>query len=117
MKIYVGNLSRETTEDDLRKVFEAFGQVRSVNIVRDGTTAESQGFGFVTMPSATEAQTAIQKLRGKDLNGQNITVEKGRMQTNLATSRRRRGGPIGGGHGGRGQRGGPARHGRRRRRY
>lgn len=59
MNICVENLSDETTEDDLRYAFAAFGQVRFVNIVRDGVAGESRVFGFVGMPSTNEAQTAI----------------------------------------------------------
>ena len=81
MNIYVANLSRETTEDDLRQAFEVFGQVRSVNIVRDGVTGESRGFGFVGMPIRNEAQTAISEMNGKDLKGHTIKVEEGRRKT------------------------------------
>ncbi|MCK4602840.1 MAG: RNA-binding protein, partial [Phycisphaerae bacterium] len=54
MNIYVGNLSRETTEDDLRQAFEAFGQVESASVIKDRFTGESRGFGFVEMPDKTE---------------------------------------------------------------
>jgi RNA recognition motif-containing protein len=91
MNIYVGNLSRETTEDDLRQVFSAFGQVRSINIVRDSVSGESRGFGFVTMPSKNEAQTAISEMNGKDLNGQNIKAEESRTKTTFHIGRGRRG--------------------------
>ncbi|MHC4657967.1 MAG: RNA recognition motif domain-containing protein [Planctomycetota bacterium] len=105
MNIYVGNLSLETTEDDLRQAFAAFGQVRSVNIVRDRDGGESRGFGFVTMPSKSEAQTAIDEMNGKDLKGQAIKTEEGRMKTNLAAGGRKRPG-FGGHRGGGGRRGG-----------
>jgi RNA recognition motif-containing protein len=98
MRIYVGNLSSKTTENDLRKAFEAFGQVRFVNIIRDSTTDESQGYGFVTMPLAKEAQAAIENLRGKDLNGQEISVQRARIQTQLQVRRPRRGRPESRGH-------------------
>lgn len=91
MNIFVGNLSHETTEEDLRQAFAAFGQVRSVNIVRHKVTGESRGFGFVTMPIKNEAQTAINEMNGKDLKGQAIRVEEGRMKTNLPISRGRQG--------------------------
>jgi cold-inducible RNA-binding protein len=106
MNIYVGNLSLETTEDDLRQAFAAFGQVRFVNIVRDGVTGESRGFGFVAMPTKIEAQTAINEMNGSDFKGQVIKVEQGRMRTNLSGGRRRpgRSGGTGGG-GGRGRTG------------
>ena len=66
MNIYVGNLSRDVTEDDLRQAFEAFGQVESANIIKDRFSSESRGFGFVQMPSKNEAQSAIAGLNGKE---------------------------------------------------
>ena len=95
MNIYVGNLSRETTEDDLRQAFEAFGQVESVNIIKDRFSGESRGFGFVEMPSKDEAQTAIEEMNGKDLHERALNVNEARPKA-----------PRGGG-GGRG-RGGAA---------
>jgi RNA recognition motif-containing protein len=90
MNIYVGNLSGDTTEDDLRRAFEAFGQVRSVNIVRDKVSGESRGFGFVGMPTENEARAAISQMNGKDLNGQTIKVEEGRVKTNYHPPMERR---------------------------
>ena len=78
MNIYVGNMSHETTEDDLRQTFEAFGQVISVKILRNRATGESNGIGFVGMPVSDEAQTAISELNGKNLNGNAIKVEEGK---------------------------------------
>ena len=110
MNIYVGNLSSETTEDDLRQAFEAFGQVISVKIVRGRATGESAGFGFVGMPISDEGQTAISEMNGKDLKGQSIKVEEGRMKTNhRGGGRGGRGGFGGGGRGGRGGFGGGGR--------
>ncbi len=86
MNIYVGNLSHEATEDDLRQAFEAFGQVISVKIVRSRSTGESAGFGFVGMPVSEEGQTAISEMNGKDLKGQSIKVEEGRTKTNYRAS-------------------------------
>ncbi len=105
MNIYVGNLSHETTEDDLRQAFEAFGQVISVKIVRGRATGESVGFGFVGMPISDEGQTAISEMNGKDLKGQSIKVEEGRMKANYRTSRGRQGGSDRG-RGGGGRQGG-----------
>jgi RNA recognition motif-containing protein len=105
MKIYVGNLSHETTEDDLREAFEAFGQVISVKIVRSRSTGESARFGFVGMPISDEGQTAISEMNGKDLKGQSIKVEEGRMKTNYQTSSGREDGSDRG-RGGDGKRGG-----------
>ena len=78
MNIYVGNLSPETTEDDLRQAFEAFGQVISVKILKDRVTGESNGFGFVGMPVSDEGQTAISELKDKNLKGNAIKVEEGK---------------------------------------
>jgi len=102
MNIYVGNLSRETTEDDLRQAFEAFGQVESANIIKDRFTGESRGFGFVDMPSKSEAQSAIADMNGKDLKGRTINVNEARPRT----EGRRGGGGRSGGFGGGGRRGG-----------
>jgi len=81
MNIYVGNLSSETTEDNLRQAFEAFGQVISVKILRDRVTGKSNGIGFVGMPVSEEGQTAISKLNGKNLKGHAIKVEEGKRKT------------------------------------
>ena len=81
MNIYVGNLSRETTEGDLRQAFEAFGQVTSVNIIKDKFSNESRGFGFVEMPSRDEAQAAIVGLTDKELKGQTLNVSEARPRT------------------------------------
>ena len=105
MNIYVGNLSQDVTEDDLRQAFEAFGQVESVNVVKDRFSGESRGFGFVEMPSKDEAQKAIDEMNGTDLKGRTLNVNEARPKTNR-----------GGGRGGYG--GGPSRgSGGGRRRY
>ena len=92
MNIYVGNLASETSEDTLNRAFTAFGQVKSVSVVRDGATGESRGFGFVKMDVEEEAQTAIREMDGKELDGQVIKVEKGRAKTNVVRNRGRQGG-------------------------
>ena len=102
MNIYVGNLARQTTEDDLRKAFEGFGQVESVNIIMDKFSGESRGFGFVEMPSKDEAQKAIEEMNGKDLMGRAVNVNEARPKTNRRDSRG--GGGRGGFSGGRGGR-------------
>ena len=99
MNIYVGNLSNQATEDDLRQAFEAFGQVESVNIIKDRFSGESRGFGFVEMPSKSEAQKAIEEMNGKDLMGRAVNVNEARPKTNRRDSR-------GGGGGGGSRRGG-----------
>ncbi len=76
MNIYVGNLSHQTTEDDLRQAFEAFGQVESVNIIKDRFSGESRGFGFVEIASKQEAQKAIEEMNGKDLMGRAVMSMK-----------------------------------------
>ena len=100
MNIYVGNLSNQTTEDDLRQAFEAFGQVESVNIIKDRFSGESRGFGFVEIPSKQEAQKAIEEMNGKDLMGRAVNVNEARPKTD------RGGGRGGGGRGGGGRGGG-----------
>jgi RNA recognition motif-containing protein len=109
MNIYVGNLSRETTEDDLRQAFEAFGQINSVNIIKDRFSGESRGFGFVEMPSKQEAQKAIEEMNGKDLIGRAVNVNEARPKTNRRDGGGGRGGFGGGRGGGRGGCGGGGR--------
>ena len=94
VNIYVGNLSRDVTEEDLREAFGAFGQVASVNIIKDKFSGEPRGFGFVEMPEKAEAQAAIAGLNGKDLKGQTLNVNEARPRTE---GRRDRGGRGGGG--------------------
>ena len=98
MNIYVGNLSFEVSEDDLRKAFEAYGEVSSANVVKDKYSGQPRGFGFVEMPNKTEAQTAIENLNGKDLLGRQINVNEARPRAD-------RGGRPGGQGGGRGRSG------------
>ncbi len=100
MNIYVGNLSSETTEDELRQAFEAFGQVESVNLIKDRFTGESRGFGFVEMPSKDEAQKAIDEMNGTDLKGRTLNVNEARPKADRGGGR----GGYGGGRGGGGKR-------------
>jgi len=81
MSIYVGNLSREVTEDDLKEAFGAFGEIASVSLIKDKFSGESRGFGFVEMPSKDEAQSAIDGLNGTDLKGQSLNVNEARPRT------------------------------------
>ncbi len=108
MNIYVGNLAREVTEDDLREAFEAHGQVSTATIIKDKFSGESRGFGFVEMPSKNEAQTAITEMNEKDLKGRTINVNEARPKTDRGGGGggRRGGGGGGGGGGGFGGRGG-----------
>lgn len=105
MNIYVGNLARETTEEQLRQAFEAFGQVSSVAIIKDKYSGESRGFGFVEMPSAAEAQAAIAGLNGKELGGRALNVNEAKPREDRGgRGGGGRGGSRGGGYGGRGGR-------------
>jgi RNA recognition motif-containing protein len=98
MNIYVGNLSRDVTDEELRKEFEAFGKVESVNVIKDKYSGQSRGFGFVEMAAKTEGQAAITGLKGKVLQGRTIDVSEARPRTE--------GGGRGGGRGGFGGGGG-----------
>ena len=95
MNIYVGNLSYEVTEEDLKQAFEGFGQVESVNIIKDRYSGESRGFGFAEMPDKAEAESAIEGLNGKELKGRTLNVNEARPR-----SEGRRGGGGGGRQGG-----------------
>lgn len=77
-KLYVGNLSFETTENDLQDAFAVFGTVAEANLMIDRSTNRSRGFGFVTMSSDTEAQSAIEGMNGRDLRGRALTVNLAR---------------------------------------
>ena len=81
MNIYVGNLSYETTEEDLRLDFEQFGAVESVNILKDKFSGQSKGFGFVEMPSKAEGQSAIDGLNGEDKMGRTLKVNEARSRS------------------------------------
>ncbi len=98
MNLYVGNLAREVTEDDLRQAFEAFGQVTSANVIKDRFSGEPRGFGFVEMPGKAEATAAMEGLNGKDLKGRSIIVNEARPREEKPRG--------GGGRGGRGGFGG-----------
>lgn len=87
MNIYVGNLPLTAKEDDLREVFEEFGQVTSVKIITDKYTGDSRGFGFVEMPDYSEANSAISELDGKELKGKNLKVNKARPRRDDRSSR------------------------------
>jgi len=78
MNIYVGNLSYRTTEDELRTAFEAYGAVSSTSIIRDRDSGQSKGFGFVEMPSDSEAQAAIDGLNDKEVGGRRLKVNQAR---------------------------------------
>ena len=108
MNIYIGNLSYEVGEQDLRDAFGAFGRVTSAKVIADMYTGKSKGFGFVEMESSDDAQNAISSLNGSDLKGRNITVNEARPRNDAGGGRRdggngggrRNGGGFGGGGGG-----------------
>ena len=96
-KLFVGNLSFNTTENDLQDLFAAHGTVISVDLIMDKFSGKSRGFAFVTMETKEGAQAAIQALNGKDLDGRDLTVNEARPRE----ERPRSGGRGGGGGGGR----------------
>lgn len=108
MKIYVGNLAYQVSEEDLTQAFGAFGQVESANIIKDKYSQQSKGFGFVEMPSSTEAQAAIAGLNDQELKGRALKVNeaKPRPEGSSRGGFRSGGGGGGGGGGGRGFGGG-----------
>ncbi|MCI0514681.1 RNA-binding protein [candidate division KSB1 bacterium] len=93
MNIYVGNLPHEATEDELKQAFLAFGEVESVTIIKDRTTGEPRGFGFIQMPVQTEAEAAITGLDGTELKGQKIIVSRARSKNRRRPPRGRFNGP------------------------
>lgn len=101
MKIYVGNLAHEVTEEELQQEFTAFGEVMSASIVTDKFTGRSRGFGFVEMPKVSEGQAAIAGLNGKTLKERTLNVNEARPRPDARASSRsygdRRGGRSGGG--------------------
>jgi RNA recognition motif-containing protein len=103
MKLYVGNLPYDTTEDQLIDVFSEYGEVVSAQIMIDRETNRSRGFGFIEM--RTGAQEAIEALNGQDFHGRSLTVNEARPR-----EPRRGGGGYGGGGGGRGGYGGGGRY-------
>jgi len=111
MKLYVGNLASDVSDEDLQKFFESYGQVESANVIKDKFSGESRGFGFVEMPSKDEAAAAMQGADGKELNGRAIKVNEARARAGGegrggGSRGGRGGGSRGGGYGGGGGRGG-----------
>ena len=100
MKLYVGNLSFNTSNTDLQELFASVGTVESASVVEDRDTGRSRGFGFVEMSSKEEGERAISELNGKEVDGRELKVNEAKPRENRA------GGGGGGGYGGGGGRGG-----------
>ena len=103
MNIYVGNLPGDATDDDLRQAFGAFGEVASINLIKDRFSGESRGFGFVEMANKSEAEAAIAGVNGQEIKGRAVKVNEARPKTD---SPRPSGGRGGGGGRDRDRRGG-----------
>jgi len=99
LNIYVGNLPRTATDEDVRKLFESHGEVSQVKLIKDNFTGELRGFGFVEMPNSTEAQAAIKANDGTEMEGRKLIVNEARPKTDRPSS-------GGGGGGGRPRTGG-----------
>lgn len=105
MKLYVGNLSFNTTNQDLNELFGTIGNVESANVIEDRETGRSRGFGFVEMSSKEDGENAIAQLNGKEVDGRELKVNEAKPQENRGGGGGRggRGGYGGGGGGGRGR--------------
>jgi len=110
MNIYVGNLPHKATEDEVRQAFAEFGEVTEVRLIVDKFSGESRGFGFVEMPSKTEAEKAIEEMNGKDFMERVLNVNEAQPKVDRGGGGRRGGFGSGGGRGG-GGRGGSGRGG------
>ena len=98
MNIYVGNISYQMNDDDLRNAFEPYGEVESARVIMDRDTGRSKGFAFVEMPDRDEAMAAIEALNGKEIDGRSVTVNEARPRPAGGGGGRR--GGFGGGGGG-----------------
>lgn len=107
MKIYIGNLTYDTTEEDLNQVFESYGKLESCTLIKDNFSGRSKGFGFVEIASDDEAKAAIEGLQGTELNGRTVTVNEAKPKNEKGFHGNRGGrGGFGGnqdGHGGNAQ--------------
>jgi len=92
MNIYVGNLSHDVTEENLRQAFGTFGQITSATVVKDRYSGQPRGFGFIEMPNRDEAQAAIKNLNGQELMGRKMNVSEARSRTDRGRSGKQRGG-------------------------
>lgn len=100
MNVYVGNLSYGTSSEELRTLFEEFGEVTSANVISDRDSGRSKGFGFVEMADDDAAKSAIEKLNGTEIGGRTITVNEARPREDRGNRGGGRGGFGGGGRGG-----------------
>jgi cold-inducible RNA-binding protein len=96
MKLFVGNFSFSTTEDDLRALFSPYGNIDSVAVVTDRTTGRSRGFGFVEMPDRGQAEKAIEGLNGKEVSGRTLNINEARPKADNGGFRDGRGNSRGG---------------------
>ena len=87
MNIYVGNLPKNTNSDSLRQAFEVYGEVSSVNLIKDRYTQELRGFAFVEMPAKKEGQDAIENLNGGEIDGRNIVVSEAKPRKEFNNNR------------------------------
>jgi len=101
MKLYVGNLAFQTSNEELQQLFSQAGTVESASVVEDRETGRSRGFGFVEMSTGEEGKAAIEQFNGKELNGRNLTVNEARPRENRSGAGGGRGGYGGGGGGNR----------------
>ncbi len=106
MNIFVGNLSKDVSDEDLQNLFSEYGNVKSVKVIRDLFSGESKGFGFIEMPGQAEAQKAMSELNTVELKGKKIVVNEARPKTDRRSGGGGRGGNRGGGGGRGGHRGG-----------
>jgi RNA recognition motif-containing protein len=100
MKLYIGNLSFQTTSDELQTLFSQSGTVESVSLVTDRDTGRPRGFGFIEMGSKAEGEDAITRFNGTELNGRSLTVNEAKPRENRGGSGGGRSGGFGGGGGG-----------------
>jgi cold-inducible RNA-binding protein len=92
MKLYVGNLSFQTTADDLQAAFQAFGTVSEINLINDRDTGRSRGFAFVTMANRAEGRAAIEGLQGREVDGRALSVNEARPREERSGGGNRSGG-------------------------
>lgn len=108
MKLYVGNLAFQTTNEDLQELFSQAGTVQSASVIEDRDTGRSRGFGFVEMSSNEEGSAAIAQFNGKEVNGRSLNVNEARQREERSGGGGGRGG-YGGGRSNGGNRGGSSR--------